>query len=103
MRTLHFRRGLTVQTPHVPTRESEDSKAICSLSCEYRLLPNPCVVDIQGVSFALSTVDVLFHPRKEELFKRVEEPEGCSFLEWARSRVQACDHAEGPHVHMYVS
>ncbi|TFK48691.1 DNA polymerase alpha, subunit B [Heliocybe sulcata] len=34
------------------------------------LLPNPAVFSLDGVAFGVSTVDVLFHLRKEELVKR---------------------------------
>ncbi|THH15359.1 hypothetical protein EW146_g5105 [Bondarzewia mesenterica] len=37
------------------------------------LLPNPCQFSVNGINFAVSSVDVLFHLRKEELVKRVEE------------------------------
>jgi DNA polymerase alpha subunit B len=36
------------------------------------LLPNPCRFSINDVSFAVSTVDVLFHLRKEEYLKKGE-------------------------------
>jgi len=40
-----------------------------------RLLPNPCQFALNDLSFAVSSVDVLFHLRKEEFFKPVEEVE----------------------------
>ncbi|KZT73834.1 DNA polymerase alpha, subunit B [Daedalea quercina L-15889] len=40
-----------------------------------RLLPNPCRFSLNDVTFGLTSVDVLFHLRKEELFKRAQEVE----------------------------
>lgn len=40
-----------------------------------RFLPNPCSFFINEVLFSMSTVDVLFHLRKEEYFRRAEEAE----------------------------
>ena len=37
------------------------------------MLPNPSRFSINGVSFAVSSVDVLFHLRKEEYTKRASE------------------------------
>ncbi|KDQ62190.1 hypothetical protein JAAARDRAFT_189548 [Jaapia argillacea MUCL 33604] len=51
----------------------------CELSQEFsgdiriHLLPNPCRFSVNGVSFGVSSIDVLFHLRKEEFFKRVPE------------------------------
>ncbi|KAI0057842.1 DNA polymerase alpha subunit B [Artomyces pyxidatus] len=38
-----------------------------------KLLPNPSRFSLNGVAFAVTSVDVLFHLRKEELVKKVEE------------------------------
>jgi DNA polymerase alpha subunit B len=35
-----------------------------------RLLPNPCRFSVNGISFAVTSVDTLFHLRKEEYFRR---------------------------------
>ena len=40
-----------------------------------RFLPNPCSFFINEILFSMSTVDVLFHLRKEEYFRRAEEAE----------------------------
>jgi DNA polymerase alpha subunit B len=49
---------------------------LCSeYSQRVQLLPNPCRFSINDVSFAVTTVDVLFHLRKEEYFKSGEEVE----------------------------
>jgi DNA polymerase alpha subunit B len=37
------------------------------------MLPNPCRFSINGVSFAVTSVDVIVHLKKEEFFKRGEE------------------------------
>ncbi|TDL17712.1 DNA polymerase alpha, subunit B [Rickenella mellea] len=53
----------------------------CELSNEFafdprvRLLPNPCRFSINGISFAASSVDVLFHLRNQEFMVRGEEVE----------------------------
>ncbi|KAH7926462.1 DNA polymerase alpha, subunit B [Leucogyrophana mollusca] len=44
-----------------------------------RLLPNPCRFTLNGLSFAVTSVDVLFHLRKEELFKRGEDVDPLAF------------------------
>lgn len=33
------------------------------------MVPNPCEFAINGINFAASSVDILFHLRKEEFFK----------------------------------
>ncbi|KIK88801.1 hypothetical protein PAXRUDRAFT_688122 [Paxillus rubicundulus Ve08.2h10] len=38
-----------------------------------RYLPNPCRFSINGVSFGVTSVDTLFHLRKEEFFRRALE------------------------------
>ncbi|KAA1479312.1 hypothetical protein DENSPDRAFT_789044 [Dentipellis sp. KUC8613] len=43
-----------------------------------KLLPNPCKFSLNGITFAVSSVDVLFHLRKEELVRRAEEVEPVS-------------------------
>jgi len=49
---------------------------VASLS-DYRIrfLPNPCRFSINDVTFAASSVDVLFHLRNQELLQRGEEVE----------------------------
>lgn len=39
------------------------------------LLPNPCRFTLNDISFAVTSVDVLFHLRKEEFVKRAVEVE----------------------------
>lgn len=43
-----------------------------------RLLPNPCRFTLNDLSFAVSSVDVLFHLKKEEFFKQAEEVDSVS-------------------------
>lgn len=56
----------------------------CELGPEYaadpriHLLPNPCRFSLNGISFAVSSVDVIFHLRKEEFFKRAGEVDSIS-------------------------
>jgi DNA polymerase alpha subunit B len=40
-----------------------------------RCLPNPCTFSINEITIALSSVDILFHLRREELIQRAEEAE----------------------------
>lgn len=40
-----------------------------------RFLPNPCRFSLNDVTFGVTSVDVLFHLRKEEFFKRAQEVE----------------------------
>ncbi|KAH0832189.1 DNA polymerase alpha/epsilon subunit B-domain-containing protein [Lanmaoa asiatica] len=53
----------------------------CELEPEFskdprvRLLPNPCRFSVNGISFAVTSVDTLFHLRKEEFFRRTPEVE----------------------------
>jgi len=42
------------------------------------LLPNPCRFTLNDISFAVSSVDILFHLRKEEFFKQGEEIDSVS-------------------------
>ncbi|KAL6302805.1 DNA polymerase alpha, subunit B [Sparassis latifolia] len=42
------------------------------------LLPNPCQFTLNDLSFGVSSVDVIFHLRKEEFFKRAQEVESIS-------------------------
>src|SRR6266404_7297885 len=46
-----------------------------SQSQRIKLLPNPCRFSINDISFAVTSVDVLFHLRKEQLVLRAEEVE----------------------------
>ena len=39
------------------------------------LLPNPCRFSLNGITFAVTSVDVLFHLRKDEFVKRATEVE----------------------------
>lgn len=48
------------------------------VSQRIHLLPNPCRFSLNGISFAVSSVDVIFHLRKEEFFKRAGEVDSIS-------------------------
>ncbi|OSX59797.1 hypothetical protein POSPLADRAFT_1149016 [Postia placenta MAD-698-R-SB12] len=69
----------------------------CELGPEYaadpriHLLPNPCRFSLNGISFAVSSVDVIFHLRKEEFFKRAGEVDSISSLVAGGAGVQAND------------
>jgi len=72
----------------------------CELGPEFssdpriRLIPNPCRLSINGVSFAVTSVDSLFHLRKEECFRRtpgvdsVSEPAADAMSNLARNIFQ---------------
>ncbi|KAI6147356.1 DNA polymerase alpha, subunit B [Pisolithus tinctorius] len=66
----------------VPSVRDLISDHVVFPQCELRLfgtdsrihcLPNPCRFSLNGVSFGVTSVDVLFHLRKEEYFKRLQE------------------------------
>ncbi|KAL4080954.1 DNA polymerase alpha/epsilon subunit B-domain-containing protein [Scleroderma citrinum] len=46
---------------------------LCNNVPQIRCLPNPCRFSVNGVSFGVSSVDVLFHLRREEFFRRMQE------------------------------
>ncbi|KAH7885091.1 DNA polymerase alpha, subunit B [Phlebopus sp. FC_14] len=60
-----------------PQREFEAEFSSGDLVSHHRirLLPNPCRFTVNGVTFGVTSVDVLFHLRKEEYFRRTEEVE----------------------------
>ncbi|EGO23628.1 hypothetical protein SERLADRAFT_356508, partial [Serpula lacrymans var. lacrymans S7.9] len=57
-------------------------------------LSNPCRFSLNGISFAVSSVDVLFHLRKNELFKRGAEvdPQSSSVLSANDPMSNLCRH-----------
>ncbi|KAI0754917.1 DNA polymerase alpha, subunit B [Daedaleopsis nitida] len=63
-----------ILSDHAVFPQCELSHALCN-DPRIHLLPNPARFTINGVHIAASSVDVLFHLRKEELFKRAAEIE----------------------------
>ncbi|KAI0086596.1 DNA polymerase alpha/epsilon subunit B-domain-containing protein [Irpex rosettiformis] len=61
-----------VMSSHAIFPQSELDSSLVGDS-RIHMLPNPCHVTINGVTFAASSVDVLFHLRKEEYFRRMSE------------------------------
>ncbi|KAI0349482.1 DNA polymerase alpha, subunit B [Trametes cingulata] len=61
-----------ILSDHAVFPQCELPRALCG-DPRVRLLPNPTRFTVNGVHFAASSVDVLFHLRKEEFFKRAEE------------------------------
>ncbi|RDX53350.1 DNA polymerase alpha, subunit B [Lentinus brumalis] len=59
---------------HAVFPQCELSRTLCTDS-RIRLLPNPARFTLNGVHVAVSSVDVLFHLRKEEYFKRALDVE----------------------------
>ncbi|KAH8104494.1 DNA polymerase alpha, subunit B [Cristinia sonorae] len=61
---------------HTVFPQAQFSTQLCN-DPRVRFVPNPSRFCLNGVSFGVSTVDILFHLRKEEFFKRVSavEPE----------------------------
>ncbi|WVF70910.1 hypothetical protein IAT40_005705 [Kwoniella sp. CBS 6097] len=60
---------------HMAYPQSMLDKDVLGLPKKVRLLPNPCTFSINEVLVAVSTVDVLFHLRREELYQRAQEAE----------------------------
>ncbi|KAK0187998.1 DNA polymerase alpha subunit B [Armillaria mellea] len=58
---------------HAVYPQSEFSSEVSNGDSRIHLLPNPAQFSINNVKFAVTSVDVLFHLRKEELLKRGEE------------------------------
>ncbi|KAI1790115.1 DNA polymerase alpha, subunit B [Ganoderma leucocontextum] len=59
---------------HTVFPQPELDRTLCSDS-RIHMLPNPARFTLNGVHFAASSVDVLFHLRKEEFFKHATEVE----------------------------
>lgn len=63
-------------TPILPPVLTVRSTSFCPhLTQRIRLLPNPCVLNINEVSIAVSSVDTLFQVRKDLYFKKAAEAE----------------------------
>ncbi|KAL7424793.1 DNA-directed DNA polymerase alpha subunit pol12 [Cryptotrichosporon argae] len=60
---------------HVAYPQAAFNKAGLGLPKRVHVLPNPCTVQINEVLIALTSVDTLFHLRREEFFQRAEEAE----------------------------
>ncbi|KAK0244203.1 DNA polymerase alpha subunit B [Armillaria nabsnona] len=58
---------------HAVYPQSEFSSEVSNGDSRIHLLPNPAQFSINNIKFAVTSVDVLFHLRKEELLKRGEE------------------------------
>ncbi|KAF8630838.1 hypothetical protein AX17_005197 [Amanita inopinata Kibby_2008] len=58
---------------HVVYPQSEYPQVLTGEHPRIHLLPNPACFSINGVTFAVSSVDVLFHLRREEYTKRGQE------------------------------
>ncbi|KAI0335848.1 DNA polymerase alpha, subunit B [Cubamyces sp. BRFM 1775] len=63
-----------ILSEHAVFPQCELPRALCD-DPRIRLLPNPARFTLNGVHFAASSVDVLFHLRKEEFYKRAGEIE----------------------------
>ncbi|OJT11537.1 DNA polymerase alpha subunit B [Trametes pubescens] len=63
-----------ILSDHAVFPQCELPRALCN-DPRIRLLPNPARFTLNGVHVAASSVDVLFHLRKEEFFKRAAEVE----------------------------
>nr|XP_019049362.1 hypothetical protein I302_03148 [Kwoniella bestiolae CBS 10118]OCF28292.1 hypothetical protein I302_03148 [Kwoniella bestiolae CBS 10118] len=60
---------------HMAFPQSMLDKEVLGLPKRVKVLPNPCTFSINEVIVALSSVDILFHLRREELYQRAEEAE----------------------------
>ncbi|WWD17758.1 hypothetical protein CI109_102199 [Kwoniella shandongensis] len=58
---------------HMAFPQSMLEKDTLGLPKKVKLLPNPCTFSINEILISLSSVDVLFHLRREELFQKAEE------------------------------
>ncbi|KAL7279908.1 hypothetical protein ACG7TL_006317 [Trametes sanguinea] len=63
-----------ILSDHAVFPQCELPRALCD-DPRIRLLPNPARFTLNGVHFAASSVDALFHLRKEEYFQRAGETE----------------------------
>ncbi|KAI0785210.1 DNA polymerase alpha/epsilon subunit B-domain-containing protein [Abortiporus biennis] len=61
-----------ILSDHVAYPQSAFSYETCG-DPRIRLLSNPCQFSLNGLSFAVTSVDVLFHLRKEEFVKRAQD------------------------------
>ncbi|WWC58474.1 uncharacterized protein I303_101017 [Kwoniella dejecticola CBS 10117] len=64
-----------VVSSHMAFPQSMLEKESLGLPKRVKVLPNPCTFSINEVIIALSSVDTLFHLRREELYQRAEEAE----------------------------
>ncbi|WVQ97259.1 hypothetical protein IAU59_004370 [Kwoniella sp. CBS 9459] len=64
-----------VVSRHMAYPQSMLDKDVLGLPKRVKLLPNPCTFSINEVLVAVSTVDVLFHLRREEVYQRAQEAE----------------------------
>ncbi|KAF9077663.1 DNA polymerase alpha/epsilon subunit B-domain-containing protein [Rhodocollybia butyracea] len=62
-------------TSHAVYPQSEFQRLISKSDSRIRLLPNPCTFSVNDITFGATSVDVLFHLRKEEVVKRGQEVE----------------------------
>ncbi|WRT64268.1 uncharacterized protein IL334_001199 [Kwoniella shivajii] len=62
-----------VVSRHMAFPQSMLDKELLGLPKRVKVLPNPCTFSINEVIISLSSVDVLFHLRKEEVYQRAEE------------------------------
>ncbi|WVR05995.1 hypothetical protein IAU60_003023 [Kwoniella sp. DSM 27419] len=60
---------------HMAFPQSMLEKEALGLPKRVKVLPNPCTFSINEIIVAVSTVDVLFHLRKEEIYQKAEEAE----------------------------
>ncbi|WWC66502.1 uncharacterized protein I206_100404 [Kwoniella pini CBS 10737] len=64
-----------IVSSHMAFPQSMLDKESLALPKRVKVLPNPCTFSINEVIIALSSVDVLFHLRREEMYQRAEEAE----------------------------
>ncbi|OCF55338.1 DNA polymerase alpha subunit B [Kwoniella mangroviensis CBS 10435] len=64
-----------VVSHHSAFPQSMLDKEALGLPKKVKVLPNPCTFSINEVIVALSSVDILFHLRREELYQKAEEAE----------------------------
>ncbi|EIW72508.1 hypothetical protein TREMEDRAFT_66921 [Tremella mesenterica DSM 1558] len=65
---------------HMAFPQAMLDKELLGIPKRVRTIPNPCTFSINEITISLSSVDVLFHLRREELVQRAEEAEPDSEL-----------------------
>ncbi|KAE9400427.1 hypothetical protein BT96DRAFT_992941 [Gymnopus androsaceus JB14] len=58
---------------HAVYPQAEFRKSVIKSDPRIRLVPNPCTFSVNGITFGATSIDVLFHLRKEEVIKRGQE------------------------------
>lgn len=80
---------------HVAFPQAALAKDELALPKRARVLPSPCSLYVNEINICLSTVDVLFHLRREEYFRRAEEAEPSDPKAQRDGMAELCRHVLG--------